>query len=174
MTHSNPACRARGIKIVSGTGFTVDDVYLTTLEPTVWLPTGDLVKVTWKVEMKPRALEDLLWDAFLPDVRVGPRMRVNRRINGAFRIYPLEIGQGSFEVPPADPETHSVAAREQLERSGDIADKPRPNPPLQPSRSRITTWTAMMPLRYGSTTAFAARHWTRNSSSALLASTLFW
>lgn len=97
-----PACRTRGMRFVSGAGFAVDDVYITELfYPRVVHPDKDLdrLQITWTIEIKPLAVDDILWAAFLPDVPMGARMRINRRINGAFRVQPLRIGTGTRDVP---------------------------------------------------------------------------
>ena len=93
-----PACRSRRMRFVSETGFVVDDVYLAELDvdatPLSALKhsahDGDLdgFRITWTVAIKPLAVDDVLWTAFLPDVEMGQQMRINRRINGAFTISP--------------------------------------------------------------------------------------
>jgi hypothetical protein len=120
-------CKSRGMRLVSGEAFTVDDVYFTALNPTVWLPTGNEVKVTWKITIKPMAVDDILWRAFLPDVQMGPRMRLNRRVNGAYQVRPWTIGQGVFETPKSvDPEQQWSELLAEFERiRGDfIAEHP--------------------------------------------------
>jgi hypothetical protein len=98
-------CKSRRMWLVSREAFAVDDVYFTALNPTVWLPTGDEVKVTWEITIKPMAVDDILWRAFLSDVQMGPRMRLNRRVNGAFQVTPWTIGEGVLETPKSsDPE----------------------------------------------------------------------
>jgi hypothetical protein len=93
------ACKSRRMPVVLGESFLADEVYFTTLNPTVWLPTGDEVKVTWEITIKPMSVDDILWRAFLPDIEMGPRKRLNRRVNGAFQIRPWTIGEGIFEAP---------------------------------------------------------------------------
>jgi hypothetical protein len=101
------ACKRRKALHVSGEAFTVDEVYFTTLNPTVWLPDGNEVKVTWNITIKPMAVDDILRRAFMPDLRMGPRMQLNRRVNGAFQVRPWTIGEGVFETPKtSDPEQH--------------------------------------------------------------------
>ncbi|WP_225433654.1 hypothetical protein [Mycolicibacterium mucogenicum] len=100
-----PACRARGIRFVGGSGFVVDDIYLTELcYPRVFHPDKDpdRLRVIWTVDIKPLAVDEILWDAFLPDVVMGPQMRINRRVNGAFRVQPLGIEEGSLDVLATD------------------------------------------------------------------------
>ncbi len=90
------------MRFVSGAGFVVDDVYITELfYPQVFHPEKDQerLRITWTVDIKPLAVDEILWTAFLPDVAMGPRMRINRRINGAFRVQPLRIGKGTRDVP---------------------------------------------------------------------------
>ena len=96
-----PACRARGMRFVGGSGFVVDDIYLTELcYPRVFHPDKDpdRLRVIWTVDVKPLAVDEILWDAFLPDVSMGPQMGINRRVNGAFRVQPLRIEEGSLDV----------------------------------------------------------------------------
>lgn len=100
-----PACRSRGMRFVSGSGFVLDDVYLTELcYPQVFHPDKDpnTLRIGWTVTIKPVAVDEILWDAFLPDVVMGSQMRINRRVNGAFRVQPLRIGQGSLDVLATD------------------------------------------------------------------------
>lgn len=100
-----PACRDRGMRFVSGSGFVVDDSYLTELcYPRVFHPDKDpdRLRVIWTVDVKPLAVDEILWDAFLPDVAMGPQMRINRRVNGAFRVQPLRIEEGSLDVLVTD------------------------------------------------------------------------
>lgn len=100
-----PSCRGRGMKFVSGAGFVVDDVYLTELFPMrVFHPDKDPDKLrfSWTVDIKPLAVDEILWNAFLPNVEMGPQMRINRRVNGAFRVQPLRIAQGTHDVLATD------------------------------------------------------------------------
>jgi len=100
-----PACRDRGMRFVGGSGFVLDDVYLTELFPMqVFHPGKDPNKLrfNWSVDIKPVAVDEILWDAFLPDVSMGPQMRINRRVNGAFRVQPLRIERGSLDVLATD------------------------------------------------------------------------
>ena len=94
--------RDRGLRFVSQEAFVVDDVYITALAPSVRAPAGEHIEVGWSAAIKPLAVDDVLWAAFMPEEEMSPRMRLNRRINGAFRIVPLEIARGSFEAPTAD------------------------------------------------------------------------
>lgn len=70
----------------------------------VCLPAGvDEVRIGWSGAIKPVALDEILWEAFLPDADFGgPRQRRTRRINGAFIVDPLPIGIGTREAPVAD------------------------------------------------------------------------
>jgi hypothetical protein len=100
-----PACRARGMRFVRGSGFTLDDIYLTELcYPRAFHPgkDPDRLRVIWTVDIKPLAVDEILWNAFLPDVSMGPQMRINRRVNGAFRVQPLRIEAGSLDVLASD------------------------------------------------------------------------
>lgn len=100
-----PACRARGMRFVTGVGFALDDVYLAELVyPQVVHPDKDpdRLRISWAVDIKPLAVDEILWDAFLPDVEMGPQKRINRRVNGAFRVQPLRIAHGTHEVLATD------------------------------------------------------------------------
>ncbi|WP_285031071.1 hypothetical protein [Mycolicibacterium sp. lyk4-40-TYG-92] len=100
-----PACRARGMRFVGGSGFILDDIYLTEqCYPRAFRPgkDSDTLRVIWTVDIKPLAVDEILWDAFLPDVAMGPQMRINRRVNGAFRVQPLRIENGSLDLPATD------------------------------------------------------------------------
>lgn len=100
-----PACRSRGMRFVRGSGFVLDDVYLTELcYPQVFHPDKDRnkLRISWAVKIKPLAVDEILWDAFMPDVAMGPQMRINRRVNGAFKVQPLRIAQGAHDVLAAD------------------------------------------------------------------------
>jgi hypothetical protein len=95
------------MRYVSGEGFVVDDVYLTELWPKVQQDGSGGVVISWQILIKPLAVDDVLWAAFMPEVVMGPTMRINRRINGAFRIQPLTIATGSRTAAPGDePEPH--------------------------------------------------------------------
>lgn len=96
-----PACRDRGMRYVSASGFVLDSVYITELcYPRVFHcgKDSEYLQITWTVNIKPLAVDEILWEAFLPDVKMGPLMRINRRINGAFMVTPLRIDTGSIEV----------------------------------------------------------------------------
>ncbi|QRY46140.1 hypothetical protein JVX93_04455 [Mycolicibacterium boenickei] len=97
-----PACRRRGMRFVSATGFLLDDVYVTELfYPQAFHPDKDpdRLRISWTVDIKPLAVDEILWAAFIPDVVMGRQMQINRRINGAFKVQPLRIGSGHRDVP---------------------------------------------------------------------------
>lgn len=96
-----PACRARGMRFVGGEGFVIDDVYLAALGALVFDAGTDGLRIDWDITVKPLAVDDILWAAFLPDVAMGPQKRINRRINGAFTIRPLRVARGSLTVAKA-------------------------------------------------------------------------
>jgi hypothetical protein len=81
------ACRRHKMRFVSEEGFFLDDVYITALAQ---YPAGPEA-VGWKIWIKPLALDEVLWAAFMPDVVMGRTMQINRRINGAFQIHPLTL-----------------------------------------------------------------------------------
>lgn len=100
-----PACKSRGMRFVSATGFILDDVYVTELfYPQVFHPDQDpdRLRISWTVEVKPLAVDEILWAAFMPDEVMGRQMRINRRINGAFKVQPLRIGSGHRDFPATD------------------------------------------------------------------------
>ncbi|MGV0676754.1 hypothetical protein ABQE62_11175 [Mycolicibacterium fortuitum] len=100
-----PACRRRGMRFVTATGFVVDDVYVTELfYPQVCHPDKDpdRLRISWTVDIKPLAVDEILWAAFMPNEVMGPQKRINRRVNGAFKVQPLQIGSGHRDVSPTD------------------------------------------------------------------------
>lgn len=105
------------MRFVSGEAYVVDDVYISAVWPISWHVEDGLVKITWRVWIKPLALDDVLWAAFLPDVEMGPRMRLTRRINGAFKIKPLQIAEGNLALPITDePDSRWEALLAEFER----------------------------------------------------------
>lgn len=88
------------MRFVSGTAFVLDDVYLTSVDARVVHPDQEpgRLRIDWAVEIKPLAVDDVLWAAFLPDVVMSRQVRVNRRVNGAFQVRPLRIASGSRDV----------------------------------------------------------------------------
>lgn len=122
-----PACRARGMRFVSGEGFTVDDVYIASIRPAVFHPDNDpeRLRINWEIAIKPLAVDEILWAAFLPDVKMGKQMRINRRINGAFQIQPLRLTGTGKDIPSADrPEWDPVLEDFDLVRADFIAAHP--------------------------------------------------
>lgn len=122
-----PACRRRGMRFVSGTAFVLDDVYITSIDAKVVHLDGspDQLGITWSVKIKPLAVDEIFWRAFLPDVVMGAQMRINRRINGAFRVRPLTIAGESREVVGADsPDWDSVLDEFDRARSDFITAHP--------------------------------------------------
>ncbi|MBZ2196567.1 hypothetical protein [Occultella gossypii] len=95
-----PASRRRGMRFVSGTAFILDDVYITSVEAHVVHPDRDRerLRINWVVDVKPLAVDEILWAAFLPDVVMGPQKRIDHRIAGAFQVRPLRIASGSLDV----------------------------------------------------------------------------
>jgi hypothetical protein len=114
------------MRFVSGEGFVIDDVYITGVCPSYW-GRDAVMRLRWSVRIKPLALDDILWAAFMPDERMGPRMRINRRINGAFQIQPLVIEEGSQDLQEgAEPDWESVLDQFESVRAGFIAEHPTP------------------------------------------------
>lgn len=121
------ASTARGMRFVSGTPYLIDDVYITTL--TAWFlgatKDGSGRRVEWRVEIKPLRVDALLWEAFMPDTTMGPRMQLNRRINGAFRVQPLVIAEGVTPVEPcAEPDLAAALDAFEAARNDFIAAHP--------------------------------------------------
>ncbi|MCV7285368.1 hypothetical protein H7J87_08515 [Mycolicibacterium wolinskyi] len=120
-----PACRARGMRFVSEEGFLLDDVYLTSISTQVFHEGSEALRITWDVSIKPLAIDEVLWAAFLPDVEMGPKMRINRRINGAFTIQPLRLSRASHDVAATDePDWEPVLDEFDRVRADFIADHP--------------------------------------------------
>lgn len=88
------------MRFVSGTGFVLDDVYITTIYPQVFGPgkDGGGQRIRCEVTIKPLAVDEILWAAFLSDVTMGPRMRITRRINGAFQVQPLRLHHACAQI----------------------------------------------------------------------------
>jgi hypothetical protein len=116
------------MRFVSAAGFVLDDVYVTELfYPRVFHPEKDpeRLRITWTVDIKPLAVDEILWAAFTPDEVMGPRMRINRRINGAFKVTPLRIGSGHREVrATAEPDWDPVLDEFDRVRADFIAAHP--------------------------------------------------
>lgn len=89
------ASKRRGMKYVSETAYAVDHVYLATLVAQVRF--GDEPVFRYTVNIKPLAVNEIFWAAFMPEVHMTAQMRINRRINGAFLIRPLTIASGTAE-----------------------------------------------------------------------------
>lgn len=59
--------------------------------------------MSWTIAIKPMAVDDILGESFLPEVQMGARMRINRRINGTFRVWSLPLAGGRRIVPLDSP-----------------------------------------------------------------------
>ncbi|OCB50333.1 hypothetical protein A5721_01400 [Mycobacterium vulneris] len=97
---------ARGLKSVSGFVYRADAGYVAVLVPIVGVDRlAESVQLTWRAEIKPLALDEILWAAFMPDQDLGgSRKRLNLRVTGAFTVSGLDIGAGSVQaLPTADP-----------------------------------------------------------------------
>jgi hypothetical protein len=93
------------MQFVTAAGFVLDDVYVTELfYPQVFHPDQDpdRLRITWTVDIKPLAVDEILWAAFMPNVAMGRQMRINRRVNGAFKVTPLRVGSGHRDFPATD------------------------------------------------------------------------
>ncbi|MEV0670928.1 hypothetical protein [Mycobacterium sp. NPDC050441] len=103
---------ARGLKSVGGSVYRADDVYVAVLLPIAGVDRkAESVRLTWRAEIKPLVLDEILWAAFMPDQDLGgPRKRLNLRVNGAFTVSGLEIGAGSVQAQPTDDPGVVIAA----------------------------------------------------------------
>ncbi len=101
-----PACRTRGMRFVSEEAFIVDDVYITSIRTWVFHPDNDpeRLRINWQITIKPLAVDEILWAAFLPDVTMGPQMRINRRINGAFQVQSLSLERTAKDIAAIEPD----------------------------------------------------------------------
>lgn len=164
-----PACRARKMRFVSGEGFVLDEVYLTTVYPQIHHPDKDTdrVRISWTVGIKPLAVDEILWAAFMPDVDMGPRMRINRRINGAFQVQPLRLEHASEDVSATDqPNWDMVLDRFEQARADFIAAYPttadfvtalvREPDGIAPNRERTRLVTALIAAGRGADAARTA------------------
>lgn len=82
------------MKYVSGMAHVVDGVYLTTLVPQVGSQ--------YTVNIKPLAVDEIFWAAFMPEEKMTARMRLNRRMNGAFLVRPMTLVSGAAVAEAAD------------------------------------------------------------------------
>jgi hypothetical protein len=112
------ACQSRGLRFVSGCGYQVDDVYLSVFSASRWV-TRDHPGPRWRwtVRIKPLVLDEILWDAFMPDADLGgPRKRMNLRVSGWFTVDGLEVGSGLIKVPePTRPDAVLAAMLDEFE-----------------------------------------------------------
>ena len=92
------ACRDRAMRFVGGEGFLLGEVYLAAVSALVFDADGDRLRIDWHFDVKPLAVDDVLWAAFTPETQMSPQMRINRRINGSCQVPPLELQRGVFEV----------------------------------------------------------------------------
>ncbi len=88
------------MRFVSGIAFVLDDVYIASIEAHLVHPDRDPERlvIDWAVDIKPLAVDEILWAAFLPDVVMGPQKRINHHVTGAFQVRPMRIARGSREV----------------------------------------------------------------------------
>lgn len=124
-----PACRGRGMRFVSGDGFVLDDIYITSVSTQVFHPDGDLdkIRISSTFSVKPLAVDEILWAAFCPNVTMGPKMRINRRINGACQVQPLRLARGVREVVATDePDWGPVLDEFERVRNDFVAAHPQP------------------------------------------------
>lgn len=94
------------MRFVSETGYVVDDVYIASVYVQVWPPDKDFdrVRISHVFNIKPLAVDDILWAAFMPSsVKMGKQMRLNRRINGSCQIHALELERQHRDLRADDP-----------------------------------------------------------------------
>ncbi|MGD7788322.1 hypothetical protein ACQCX2_08350 [Propionibacteriaceae bacterium Y1700] len=96
------AARDRGMKFVSGAAFVVDDVHIASITASVRKQGSDQLRIGWTVDIKPLAVDEVLWAAFLPDVTMGPTKKINHRISGAFQVRPVRLTAQHRVVRVAD------------------------------------------------------------------------
>ncbi|MUL81279.1 MULTISPECIES: hypothetical protein [unclassified Mycolicibacterium] len=102
---------ARGLRSVGGFVYQSDEDYLAVLIPIAWpdIKAGT-VRLSWRAEVKPLVLDEILWAAFMPDQDLGgPRKRLNLRVNGAFTVSGLDLGSGALTAQTADDPGVAVA-----------------------------------------------------------------
>lgn len=155
------------MRFVSEEGFLLDDVYLTSISPQVFSEGSDRLRITWDVSIKPLAVDEVLWAAFLPDVEMGPQMRINRRINGAFKIQPLRLSRTTRDVAATDePDWDPVLDEFERVRTDFIAAHPtatdfvsalrRADDGVAPSRGLTRMVTALIAAGHNTEAARAA------------------
>ncbi|RGE24189.1 hypothetical protein [Leucobacter sp. wl10] len=98
------AARRRGLRTVSGWAYNDDGAFVATVSLLVGVP-SDPLRVHWDCGIKPLAVDDVLWAAFMPKEQFSAAKRRSLRVDGAFSSSPLEIGGGTHAVSlKADPE----------------------------------------------------------------------
>ncbi|MFX4272541.1 hypothetical protein ACQBAR_05105 [Propionibacteriaceae bacterium Y1685] len=96
------AARARGMKFVSGAAFVVDDVHIASITASVRKQGSEQLRIGWTVDVKPLAVDEVLWAAFLPEVTMGPTKKINHRITGAFQVRPVRLADQHRVVDVAE------------------------------------------------------------------------
>ena len=81
---------ARGLRTVGGYGYVDDGTYVSTLAIAIGAK-SDPLAVTRFAEIKPIALDDVLWGAFMPELNIAPGKRRSLRVNGVFAAPGLEL-----------------------------------------------------------------------------------
>ncbi|MFV8142043.1 hypothetical protein ACNQR7_31140 [Mycolicibacterium senegalense] len=146
------------MRFVSGDGFVLDDIYITSVSTQVFHPDGDLdkLRISSTFSVKPLAVDEILWAAFCPNVTMGPKMRINRRINGACQVQPLRLERGVREVVATDePDWGPVLDEFDRVRNDFVAAHPQPadyaavleegsHDGIAPSRTRTRMVTALI------------------------------
>lgn len=100
-------CRERKIRTIGGYGYLATDTYISSNALTV-NQKGDDVHLSWWCEIKPLAIDPILWTIFMPETDLGSeRRRLSLRVNGAFTATGLKIDRETTVVlPTADPDFH--------------------------------------------------------------------
>jgi hypothetical protein len=106
------AASARGLKSVGGCVYRADDVYVAVLVPIVGGDRkGESVRLSWRADIKPLVLDEILWSAFMPDEDLGgPRKRLNLRVTGSFTVPGLDLGSAVVQVQLTDDPVAAVNA----------------------------------------------------------------
>ncbi|MCU1479145.1 MAG: hypothetical protein JWQ64_3838 [Subtercola sp.] len=103
------AARHRGLRTVGGYGYTDDGIHVASVALVI-SRRSDPLRISWWVEIKPLKLDDILRDAFLPTLDVGPAKRRSLRVNGAFAAPALRLDRGEYLVALVEEPASTVNA----------------------------------------------------------------
>lgn len=92
-------CHERKIRTIGGYGCLATDTYISSNALTV-NQKGDDVHLSWWCEIKPLAIDPILWTIFMPETDLGSeRKRLSLRVNGAFTATGLKIDRETRRSP---------------------------------------------------------------------------